>query len=347
MYREISVQEALVNDKQYHIFRDTITDYIQNSIDLTAQKINSSLVLLYRVIGKEIHLRQQDDAQYGKSIVKRLSKDLQKRFPRARGFSVRNLFQMRSFYIAYQDDEKLQSLTEKISWSHNMYILDRCKDLLEREFYIKMSIRNSWTYKVLMHHVSASSYQKTLLNQTNFQQQLPESISAEASLIVKDSYWFNFIDADTKHSERELEKALLARLEDFLKAMGGLFTFAGSQYRLEIDGNEYFIDILLYHRKLRSLVAVELKIGDFTPEAVGKMQFYLAALDDLVRLEGENPSIGIILTKEKKRTIVEYALKESRKPIGVASYEIVSSLPSYLEKELPSPEEISKLLESI
>lgn len=164
---------------------------------------------------------------------------------------------------------------------------------------------------------------------------------------MKDEYTFDFLDLGEEHSERELERGLIGRIEHFLREMGGLFAFVGSQYRLEIEGQEYFIDLLLFHRRLRCLVAVDLKVGDFQPEYVGKMQFYCAVLDDVARQEGENPSIGIILCKTKKRTIVEYALRESNKPIGVSQYRIVSSLPADLKGQLPDPEQIGKLLENL
>ena len=172
-------------------------------------------------------------------------------------------------------------------------------------------------------------------------------LRAQAKLAVKDEYTFDFLELGEEHSERELERALIARIEDFLRAMGGMFAFMGSQYRLEVDGDEYFIDLLLFHRRLRALVAVELKIGKFMPEFVGKMQFYLTALDRQVCQEGENPSIGIILCKEKNRTVVEYALHDAGKPIGVATYEITRTLPKALEGQLPSPEDIARLLEDL
>ena len=164
---------------------------------------------------------------------------------------------------------------------------------------------------------------------------------------MKDEYIFDFLELEKEHSESELEKSILAKIENFLREMGGVFAFVGSQYRLEIGDQEFFIDLLLYHRRLKSLVAIELKIGKFIPEYVGKMQFYLAVLDDQVRIEGENPSIGIILCKEKNRTVVEYALKQSAKSIGVAAYQIVSELPKELKSELPSAEQISQLIGAI
>jgi hypothetical protein len=166
-------------------------------------------------------------------------------------------------------------------------------------------------------------------------------------LAVKDEYTFDFLELGEEHSERELERELIGRIEDFLRSMGGMFAFMGSQYRLDVEDEDYFIDLLLFHRRLRCLVAIELKIGKFKPEFVGKMQFYLTALDRQVRQEDENPSIGIILCKEKNRTVVEYALQDASKPIGVATYEITRTLPQSLKGQLPSPEDIAQLLEDL
>jgi predicted nuclease of restriction endonuclease-like (RecB) superfamily len=189
-----------------------------------------------------------------------------------------------------------------------------------------------------------SAYQKTMNNQTNFSGSLPGSISIAARLAVKDEYTFDFLEMGDERSERRLECAVLSKVEPFLREMGGLFTFVGSQHRLSVADEEYFIDLLLYHRQLKCLVAVELKTGKFLPEHVGKMQFYLAALDDLEREEGENPSIGIILCRSKNRTIVEYALRESRKPIGVSVYRLVRKLPAELRRLLPDRRQVEMLL---
>jgi predicted nuclease of restriction endonuclease-like (RecB) superfamily len=290
---------------------------------------------------------RQQGASWGKSVVEQLAKDLQAEFPGISGFSVRNIWNMRSFYVAYSQNEKLQPMVAEIGWTHNLVILEKCKDDLEREFYIRMARKFGWTKNVLIHQIENKTYEKTLLNQTNFDQVVPEEIRNQAKLAVKDEYTFDFLELGDEHSERELEQAILARVEPFLQEMGGMFAFIGSQYRLEIDEEEYFIDLVLYHRSLKCLIAVELKIGKFLPEYVGKMQFYLAALDDKVKLPGENPSIGIILWKSKKKTIVEYALKESNKPIGVATYQVVSTVPQELKHQLPAPEQVAKLLEGI
>jgi predicted nuclease of restriction endonuclease-like (RecB) superfamily len=252
---------------------------------------------------------------------------------------------MRQFYEVYRGDEILSPLVREISWTKNLAIIERCKETAEREFYIRRTSQYGWTKSVLIHQIENQTYQKTILNQTNFELALPESIRSQAKIAVKDEYTFDFLELADEHSERQMEQAILAKVEPFLMEMGGMFSFVGSQYRIEVNDREYFIDLLLFHRRLRSLIAVELKIGEFQPEHIGKMQFYLAVLDDRVRLEGENPSIGILICKSKDRTIVEYALKESSKPIGVATYRILTVVPDELRGDLPDPEEISRLLE--
>ena len=308
--------------------------------------VNTELVGLYWDIGRMI-VERQDVEGWGKAVVEQLAADLRTEFPGVGGFSASNLWRMKAFFEAYNGLEKLAPLVREIGWSHNLAILERCKDPLEREFYLRMTRKFGWSKNVLIHQIDNQSYEKSLLGQTNFDQALTPELRAQAKLAVKDEYTFDFLELGEEHSERELERALIARIEDFLRAMGGMFAFMGSQYRLEVDGKEFFIDLLLFHRRLRCLVAIELKVGEFLPEFVGKMQFYLAALDRQVRQEDENPSIGIILCKEKSRTIVEYALHDARKPIGVATYEITKTLPKALKGQLPSPKDIAHLLEDL
>lgn len=305
--------------------------------------VNKELIALYWDIGKTIVTRQQGES-WGKSVVEQLAKDLQVEFPGIGGLSARNIWRMRDFYLTYYTKEKLTPLVAEIGWTHNLVILEKCKDDLERELYIRMTRKFGWTKNVLIHPIENQTYEKTLLNQTNFEQTVPVEIRNQLKLAVKNEYTFDFLKLADEHSERQLEQAILTKVEPFLQEMGGMFTFIGSQYCLEVDEEEYFIDLLLYHRPLKCLVAIELKTGNFLPEYVGKMQFYLAALDDLVRLEDENLSIGIILCKSKNQTVVEYALRESNKPIAVATY---AKLPQKLKGQLPDPEQVAKLLEGI
>jgi len=304
---------------------------------------NKELVSLYWDIGESIH-RKQDVLGWGKSVVENLAHDLQAEFPGQHGFSSRNLWNMLNFYTEYSGQPKLQPLVAEISWAKNLVIMARCKDPLEREFYLRATARFGWTKAVLQHQIDNRSYEKYLVNQTNFDRTLPEALKAQAVLALKDHYTFDFLDLSEEHSERELERAIVDNLRRFLAELGGAFTFLGHQHRLEVGGQEYFIDLLLFHRRLRCLVAIDLKIGSFEPEHKGKMEFYLEALDTRERLEGENPPIGIIICRDKNKTVVEYALRTSGRPIGVATYTVVPQLPEAYRDELPSPEAIAERL---
>jgi len=308
------------------------------------KSVNKELINLYWSIGKDI-VEKQEKFGWGKSVVKNLSDELRKEFVGIKGFSVQNLWNMRQFYLEYKDDTKLQPLVGEISWTKNVVIFQKSKDNLEKEFYLKMVIKFGWTKNLLINQIENKSYEKFLLNQTNFDKTVEEKYKHQAVLAVKDEYNFDFLALGEEYSEYKLELGLINKIREFLSQMGTDFTFVGNQYKLEVDDEEYFIDLLLYHRRLRSLVAVELKIGKFKPEYAGKMNFYLAALNDTVKLSDENPSIGIIICKEKKRTTVEYALKDTKQPIGVATYTLTESLPGELEGLLPTAQEISTRLE--
>ena len=305
--------------------------------------VNNELLSLYWDLGESIHQKQKS-LGWGKSVVQSLANDLQAEFPGRNGFSARNLWNMRDFYGEYSALPKLQPLVAEISWAKNLVIMARCKDLLEKEFYLRATARFGWTKAVLQHQIDNQSYAKYLLNQTNFDQTMPPEIKAQAVLAVKDHYTFDFLGLADEHSERELEVALVQNLRSFLSEMGGLFTFVGTQHRVEVGGQEYFIDLLLFHRRLRALVAIELKVRSFQPEHKGKMEFYLEALDTQERLADENPSIGIIICRDKNKTVVEYALRTARRPIGVATYTVCAELPEAYRAELPSPEAIAERL---
>lgn len=305
--------------------------------------VNNELLSLYWDLGESIHQKQKS-LGWGKSVVETLARDLQAEFPGRNGFSARNLWNMRDFYGEYSALPKLQPLVAEISWAKNLVIMARCKDLLEKEFYLRATARFGWTKAVLQHQIDNQSYAKYLLNQTNFDQTLPPEIKAQAVLAVKDHYTFDFLGLADEHSERELELALVHNLRSFLSEMGGLFTFVGTQHRVEVGGQEYFIDLLLFHRRLRALVAIELKVRSFQPEHKGKIEFYLEALDTQERLADESPSIGIIICRDKNKTVVEYALRTARRPIGVATYTVSAELPEAYRAELPSPEAIAERL---
>jgi len=325
---------------EYSSFLKEIKERITASQYVALKAVNKELINLYLDIGRKLVEKEG----WGKSIIETLSKDLQKDYPGLKGFSARNLWSMQNFYRYYEANPKLQPLVAEISWVKNIIILERCKDTLEREFYIKMTRKFGWSKNVLVNQIENKAYEKYLLNQTSFDENVPTVYKDQAKLAVKDEYTFDFLELSDEHSEKELENALIGKINSFLLEMGDSFCFIGNQYRIEIEDEEYFIDLVLYHRKLKSLIAIELKIGKFKPEYAGKMQFYLSVLDDKVRLEDENPSIGIIICKEKNRTTVDYALKDVRKPIGIATYKITSTLPKDLSKYLPSKEKIVERL---
>jgi len=332
--------------QEYSAFLRQIKEKIYKAQYDALKKVNKALIKLYWDIGETI-VAKQETLGWGKAVVENLAKDLQMEFPGLKGFSSANLWRMRNFYLVYSNNKNLATMSREISWSHNVAIMEKCKDEPEKQFYMMMAKKFGWTYRVLINHIENQSYQKYLLSQTNFDKTVPEKYKLQAKLAVKDEYTFDFLELEESHSERELERKLITNIRNFLVEMGGYFAFIGNQYRMEIYGEEYFIDLLLYHRAMRALVAVDLKIGKFKPEYAGKMQFYLSALDDRVKLNDENPSLGIIICKEKKRTIVEYALKDVNKPIGVATYKIHKTLPEDLKKYLPSPEEIEKSLQAL
>lgn len=307
--------------------------------------VNKELIALYWDIGKSIVEKQQQSG-WGKSVVEKLAGDLQAEFPGTRGFSATNLWYMAQFYAEYQGKEFLQSLIGEIGWTHHTVIMSKCKDDQERQFYMTASKKFGWTVRVLQHQIENKSFHKYLLNQTNFDKTVPDSIKHQAKLAVKDHYTFDFLELADEHSEHQLEQALIKNIRNFLCEMGYSFAFLGNQFKLTVDEEDFFIDLLLYHRELQCLVAIELKIGDFKPEYKGKMEFYLNLLNDKVKLLRENDSIGIIICKNKKRTIVEYALKTSVHPIGVSTYSISPVLPKNYKNILPDAKTIARKLQS-
>jgi len=329
------------------IYKDLITEIktlIYRRQYEAMKAVNKELINLYWEIGEEIHNQQQEKG-WGKSIVEVLAKELQHEFPGVKGFSAGNLWRMRNFYLTYHKNEKLAPLAREISWSKNIIIMERCKDDLEREFYIKTVQKYGWTKNVLTNNLENKAYEKYLLNQTNFDNAVPEKYRQQAKLAVKDDYNFDFLEMGLEHSEAELEAALVKNIRAFLREIGEDFAFIDSQYHLVVDDTDFYIDLLLFHRRLRCLVAIDLKIGKFEPEYAGKMQFYLAALNETKKMPDENPSIGIIICKGKSRTIVEYALKTADVPIGVATYGMYNTLPDNLKDLLPTPDEIAGRLE--
>ena len=330
----------------YPTFLAEIKQHIRTSQYAALKSVNTELLNLYWEIGRTIAERQEKEG-WGAAVIDKLAEDLRAEFPAQSGFSRRNLYNIRDLYVTYKDDAIVQPMVAQIGWTHNIMILEKCKSAEERTFYIAMTKKFGWTKNVLAMQISTGAFARMASAQSNFDKTLPAEKASQAQLAIKDEYTFDFLELEPEHSERELERALLSKVNQFLTEMGGMFTFVGSQYRLQVDGDDFFIDLLLYHRPLRCFVAVELKITEFKPSYAGQMQFYLTALNDTHRLPDESPAIGIILCREKKRTIVEYALASSNHPVGVASYTVSKKLPKKLEGQLPTSQQIEKLMDAV
>ncbi len=335
--------KSLSPDNDYINFFTEVKERIRRSQYEALKAVNKELIQLYWDIGRMI-VEKQRGLGWGKSVVEQLSKDIQKEYPGIQGFSTTNLWNMRLFYSEIQQHEKLQPLVGEISWTKNILILTKCKESLEREFYMLHVRKFGWTKDVLIHQIENKTYEKYLMNQTNFDQTLPEKYKHQARLAVKDHYTFDFLELAEEHSEHELEQTLVKNIRKFLIEMGVWFTFVSNQFRLKVGEKEYFIDLLLFHRKLKRFIAVELKIGEFKPEYKGKMEFYLTALNEQYKEDDENDAIGIIVCKSKDKTVVEYSLKTTTQPIGVATYSTSPYLPEEYSKYLPAPEVIAERL---
>lgn len=330
-------------EKQQTQFILEIKEKVRSAQYEALKTVNTQLINLYWEIGKSITEKQKDG--WGKSIVPKLSFELQKEFPGITGFSASNLWYMSRIYSGYQGNTNLQPLVVEISWSKHLIIFSKCKDNHQREFYIRATKKFGWTKDLLIHQIENKTFEKYLLNQTNLEKALPEPQKKLAQLAIKDHYTFDFLNITEGHQESELEQTLIKNIRSFLLEMGSDYAFIGNQYKLEVAEQEFFIDLLLFHRKLQAMIAIELKIGDFLPEHKGKMEFYLAVLNDKVRLPHENESIGIIICKNKNRTVVEYSLNTSSLPIGVATYSTTNILPNEYKSLLPSAKDIEDKLQ--
>jgi len=303
-----------------------------------AVSVNRELILLYWEIGRLI-LQRQEAEGWGAKVIDRLAVDLGREFPDQRGFSARNLKYMRAFAEAYPARAFVQEVLAQITWYHNITLLEKVKDQVQREWYVRATVEHGWSRAVLVHQIESDLYGRQGTALTNFSATLPAPQSDLAQQLIKDPYNFEFLGVGQEISERELEKALIERLKDFLVELGKGFAFVGQQYHLDVGGEDYYIDLLFYHLHLRCYVVIDLKVVPFKPEFAGKMNFYLSAVDDRMRHPADQPSIGLILCKERNRLVVEYALRDTTKPMGVATYRI---LPRKLKGELPTATEIKR-----
>lgn len=330
------------NEKYFKLLND-----IKNTLVVTRYKIvenaNKELVLMYYNIG----LKLIENNKWGSSFIDILAKDLKIEFPNLKGMSSRNLRYMQKFATEFENDEFLQHDVAKLPWSSLTTIMDQVKDKNIRKWYIIQSIQNGWSRPVIIHQISSKLYERQALLEnktTNFDETLPHPNSDQAKELLKNPYIFDFITADKELKELDIERQLTANITKLLLELGNGFAFVGRQYHLEIDNEDYYIDLLFYNLKVRSYVVIELKTTEFKPEYAGKLNFYLSAVDKYLKDKNDNPTFGILLCKDKKRVTAELALKDINKPIGVSEYKVLSEIPEYLENTLPSIEDIENRL---
>ncbi|MBD1996222.1 DUF1016 domain-containing protein [Leptolyngbya sp. FACHB-541] len=338
--------KGLFNPQDYETFLLDLKNRIRSAQVKAALAVNRELVLLYWQIGRDILIRQQQEG-WGAKVIQSLSRDLKQEFPEMKGFSRSNLLYMRAFAQAFPDEPIVQEVLGQITWYHNIALLDKLKSNDERLWYARQTVEHGWSRNVLVHQIESDLYRRMGGAITNFDRALPPPQSDLATQLLKDPYHLDFLDVTSSVQERELEKALVERIREFLLELGVGFAFVGSQYHLEVDGDDYYIDLLFYHLKLRCYVVIDLKVTEFQPEFSGKMNFYISAVDDLLRHPEDRATIGIILCKGKKKTAVEYALRDVNRPIGVSTYQLKDSLPEPLKESLPSVEQLEMEIDTI
>jgi predicted nuclease of restriction endonuclease-like (RecB) superfamily len=300
---------------------------------------NRELVTLYWQIGREILDRQQQQG-WGAGVVDQLARDLKEAFPDMRGFSPRNLKYMRSLAQAWPDVEFVQQPAAQLPWFHLCTLLDKVKDPEQRNWYAGKTLEHGWSRQVLTMQIETAAHARAGSAVTNFRETLPSPQSDLAREALKDPYIFDFLDLTENAQERDIEQALTQHITRFLLELGAGFAFVGRQYRLDVGGDEFIIDLLFYHLKLRCYLVVELKTTAFRPEYAGQLNFYLSAIDAQVKAPDDQPTIGLLLCKEKNRLVAEYALRGVAKPMGVAEYQLLRQVPESLETELPSIDQI-------
>ena len=328
----------LMNQAEYLETISAIKSEIKGAQYRAVLGANRELIVLYWRIGQVINAHKT----WGNKFVENLAADIKLEFPNATGYSARNLKYMAKFAETYPDIEFVQTVSAQISWSHNVAILDKVKDANQRVWYMENASKNGWSKNVLVHQIESGLYERQALSGkvNNFAAALPPQQSELAQQMMKDPYVFDFIPFREDMVERDIERALVSEVTKLLLELGTGFAFLGNQYHLNVGGDDFYVDLLFYHLKLRSYVVIELKTGEFKPEYAGQLNFYLSAVDGILKAEGDNPSIGLLLCKTKNNLVAEYSLKDVSKPIGVSEYRVTGVLPEELREQLPSIEDI-------
>ena len=325
-------------DKSFKEICDDIKKDVKDTQLEIMVNANTNLVNLYYRIGKTL----EENSKWGNKFIDNVAIELKNTFPNLKGFSIRNLKYMKTFYNEYKDDAKFVHLGAQLPWKHNITLMQKVKDKTIRKWYMEKCLEEGWSKNILIYQIDTDLYKRQVENvkHNNFNLTLKEN-SDLANNIMKEPYVFDLIELTEDYKERELENKMLERLKNVLLELGSGFSFVGNQYKITVGDEDFYIDLLFYHIKLKCYVAVELKVGKFKPEFGSKMGFYLTALDEQVKDDNDNPSIGIILCSSKSNKIVDYTLKYINKPVGVSEYKIFNELPNNLLKDFPTEDELN------
>jgi len=332
--------------ESYQSLLKDIKEKVKSSQIKAALAVNQELIKLYWEIGSSVLKKQQEEG-WGAKTIEKLAKDLKSAFPEMKGFSLTNIKYMVQFAKEYPNFKISQQLVGQIPWGHNIILLQRLRTKQERIWYAEKTIENGWSRSALLHWIESGLHERQGAAITNFKNTLPAIQSDLANQTIKDPYCFDFLTLREKFDEVELENGLLDHIQRFLTELGAGFAFVGRQVQLTVGGQEFYVDLLFYHLKLRSFVVVELKTTEFKPDYAGKLNFYLTAVDETLKQSEDQPTIGLLLCKTKNKVVAEYALRDINKPIGISEYEakIVESLPDNLKRLLPTIEELEQELE--
>ena len=340
-----SAPSLFPQEENYFALLDGLRQRIRSAQVQAALAVNQEMLQLYWQMGREISVRQQI-AGWGSKVIERLSQDLRREFPDMKGFSPRNLRYMKAFAETYPDESIVLRVVAKIPWGHNQILINKLETQEQRLWYAHKVLEHGWSRDVLALQIESDLYGRQGEALTNFEQTLPPAQSDLSRQLLKDPYNFSFLGLEESVQERDLERALVERIRDFLLELGVGFAFVGSQYPLEIGGNDYYIDLLFYHIKLHCYVVIDLKVTEFKPEYAGKMNFYVSAVNHLLADDRTEPTIGIVLCRSKQRTVVEFALDTVQNPIGVSTYKLRGSLPPELKDSLPTAEQLELEMEA-
>lgn len=364
--KEISIK----SDSEYKKLLLELKEKVRNSQLKAAIKVNYELLNLYWTLGENI-VKNQDQHSWGDAFIKSLAKDLQKEFPDMKGFSETNIKYIRRWYLFYtkglqdvakiendgsnskglqpvaQFDERVINLIKQIPWGHNQRIINKCKTIDEAVYYVNKTIENGWSRNVLVHQMESGLYSREGKSITNFEKRLPALQSDLARQTLKDPYNFDFLTIREGYDERELQKELVDKISDFLLELGEGFAYIGKEYHLNINGDDFYIDLLFYNLKLHSYIVIELKAEKFKPEHLGQLNFYVTAVNRELKTDRDNATIGLLICKDKNNVVCEYSLEQISQPIGISKYEITKLLEAEYKSSLPSIEEIEKKVKEI